>query len=590
MIGTMVAGRYQVIEEIALDEVLGTYRAKDVATGKDVCLRSVMPEFAVDQSFIDALRETVGSGQAVSHPGVERVSMQTDGAGGVYLVSDFFSGLSLEGRLRRLATLSVPLTVTIAVEVAEALNALHAAGLAHGDVGLRTVLSNQSEQIRLVMPGFWRAYGANPRAAVAMLRQMAPSLAPEVTAGAMPSPTSDVYALGVLMWQILAGRPPFAGDTPGSVAVKHATAPYPSLREVNAAVPTAMDEIIRKAMSRNPLERYPSANALLADLKQVQDALRFGRPLTWPLTPPSQVPDEPAVAPTMNALDAKPRDPQGGKKKTRERGDRDDRVPRFLTWLAFLTTIAAVVVLGMWFAFWAQQTPMVQVPNMVGKPLEAAREEAKKLKFTLREIGREQNDKFAANTIIQMNPSPGESVRENSYVDVTVSAGSRIVEVPDFRGRSLDEAKQLAQSMGLRLQDADIEFVMDREAEPNTIVGQLPERGQKVERLTRLRLKVSGGTRRDEAGPRGARRTYTVTFDVPDTLTSAVTVRIEMTDERGTRTIFEERQEPGTNISQEVRAFGDNVLFRIFFDDEFITQRQMTPEDANEAPESGGQE
>jgi serine/threonine-protein kinase len=140
--------------------------------------------------------------------------------------------------------------------VGEAVSALHASGIVHGDISAKTVVATSADSIKVTVPGLWRAYGISSRAAVAALRAMSPYLAPEVTAGAMPTFQSDIYAMGVLLWQLLTGRLPYPGDTPSSVAVKHATAPYPSLRSVTNSVPMPLDKIVEKAMAKEPSARY----------------------------------------------------------------------------------------------------------------------------------------------------------------------------------------------------------------------------------------------------------------------------------------------------------------------------------------------
>jgi serine/threonine-protein kinase len=130
---------------------------------------------------------------------------------------------------------------------------------------------------------------------------MSPYLAPEVSSGNLPSPSSDVYSVGILLYQLLSGRFPYSADTPVAMALKHATAGIPSVKIYNSAVPNALDEIVKKAMAKDPAVRYANASELLSDLRMLQDGLRFGKTLTWPLkTAPS--PEKQPVAPKMSAI------------------------------------------------------------------------------------------------------------------------------------------------------------------------------------------------------------------------------------------------------------------------------------------------
>lgn len=565
MIGSVLGGRYEVVREAESDGIFDGYKGFDKASGQDVYLRAVKAE-VFDADFAASLGDVVMSLDGIRHNGIERIHGIERSPDQAVLVSDYFEGASLETRLRRLAHLSVPLAVEMAIEVCEALAPLHAADIVHGDVSPKTVFVTKADSVKLTAPGFWKAYSHSEKAARMKVRDMSVYLAPEVSAGAMPSALSDIYAVGILLWQLIGGRPPYTGDSPVAVAAKHASQPYPSLRAVMPAVPEALDKLIEKATSKNPLHRYVSVQMLLHDLRQVQDALRFGRPLTWPLSKDSQE-LESKVAPELNALDAKPQDGPVGKQKRAKERDVSDALPVWLSSLVYVMSALILVVLGAWVFFNLQRPKSLTVPDLIGRSVDEARQELKEQDLKLREVERQASDQFAKDTIISLAPAPGEDVKQFSYIDAVVSSGSRFVELPDLRGRPLSEVRQMLNELDLKLEAQDIDYQRDRELPRDVVLEQLPEPLSKVERFTRIRLTLSNGNERVDGGSgRIEVRAQEFKMVVPTSLEGDVEVRVDVTDENGTRTIYEARHRGGDEILEEITIYGDSALFRVFFD------------------------
>ncbi len=581
MIGQVIGGKYELTEELGSDSVFDLYRGKSTGTGEDVFVRGVEGSVPRNDAFRNQVTQLIGRLKPIHHPGVEKLISAHQEPNGYYIVSEYSPGSVLDARLKRLATLSVLAAVVTAIDLCEGLVSLHGAHIVHGDISTRTVLSTSGEGAKLLLPGMWQAYGQDSELALAMLKQMAPYLAPEVNEGGMPTPQSDIYALGVLLWQMLAGRVPFHGDNPATIAHKHRTEPYPSLAQVAATVPNALDQIIRKCMDKNPLVRYGSARELLGDLRAVQDALRFGRKITWPIQGPASVEAAGAVAPELNAIDAKPQPAATSKKvsKAKPIKEESDGVPMWVAGLLYTVTFIFLLMVGGWAFFNAQKPKLLTVPNLVGKDVEHARKDLEPTGLKLREARREVSERVPEGVIISTDPAPGDNIREGQRIEAIVSKGSKFVQVPDFRGRTVEEARQLAQTLNLVIEDADIELVRDRELDEGLIISHVPEARKKVERYTRLKIKVSNGNRRAQPDRPAPTHTNRVQFKVPSDLDRDVLVRIDVTDDEGTKTVYEELMSPGSDVDERVRWQGDELIIRIFFDGELIKQQTAKPED-----------
>lgn len=581
MIGQVIGGRYELTEELGSDSVFDLYRGKSTTSGEEVFVRGIEGRTQRNEAFRNQVTQLIGRLKPIHHPGVEKLISAHQESNGYFIVSEYAPGSVLETRLKRLATLTVLAAVATAIDLCEGLVSLHSAHIVHGDISTRTVLSTSGEGAKLLLPGMWQAYGQDPELAVAMIKQMAPYLAPEVTDGGMPTPQSDIYAMGVLLWQMLVGRVPYHGDQPAVVAAKHRDEPYPSLEHVAATVPYALDKIIGKCMEKNPLQRYGSARELLGDLRAVQDALRFGRKITWPIHGPASVEAAASVAPELNAIDAKPQPAAATKKvpKSKPIKEESDGVPMWVAGVLYTVTFIFLLMVGGWVFFNAQKPKLLVVPNLVSMDVEQARKELEPTGLKLREARREVSERVPEGVIISTDPAPGDNIREGQRIEAVVSKGSKYVEVPDFRGRTIEEARQIAKTLNLVIDDADIERVRDRELDEGLIVSHAPEARKKVERYTRLKIKVSNGNRRSSSDRPSPTHTNRVQFKVPSDLDRDVLVRVDVTDDEGTKTVFEELMSPGTDVDERVRWQGDELIIRIFFDGELIKQQTAKPED-----------
>jgi serine/threonine-protein kinase len=585
MIGQMVGGKYEIVEELGSDSVFDLFKAIEKSSSKEYFVRVIEGSQPRGEEFTRQVHGMILRLKSVNHHGVERLLSAHQESNGFFIVSAYAPGSVLDGRLRKLSSIKVQAAVSMAIEICEGLQALHSANLVHGDVSPRTVLSTSNEGAKLLLPGMWMAYGQDHDIAVAMHHQMAPYLAPEVSAGDMPTAQSDIYALGVLMWQILVGRLPYYGDNVAAITARHASDPYPSLRMVAATVPMALDEIIKKCLDKNPLRRYGSARDLLHDLTAINDALRFGRKITWPIQGAvSQVPVE-SVAPELNAVDGEPQEKAIKKVKAKKEKDmsrRGDGIPAWLSWIFYLTVLIFLCVVAGWLFFNSQKAKILTVPNLTGKQTEEARTELKRMGLKLREVEKKSSEQVPEGAIIDTRPGSGEEIRQGRWIEAVVSKGSKFVEVPDFRGMSVDEARRLAEALNLPISDTDIERVRDRELEEGLIVSQVPEARKKVERFTKVRLKISNGDRRVGSTRGLDRHTNRVNFSVPADIGKDVVVRIDVTDAQGTKTLFEQVMSPGQEVDERVSWLGDELLIRIFFDGELIEQKTATPEDSEE--------
>lgn len=582
MIGEVLNNRFELLQELDAGPVWTMYKARDKTSGKYLTVRLLNPEVAREPGVVEEIHANVQRLSRVSEKSLERILGLEESKQGLFLVSEFTSGSPLEERIKRLSAYSVPVAVGTVIEAAEAVKALHEAGIIHGDISGKSIYATATEGVKVSMPGFWSAYGHSARAAVNVLRAMAPYLAPEVTSGAMPSPTSDIYALGVLLWQLLTGRTPYPGENPAVIAAKHLSAPYPSLRNITASVPMPLDEIVRKCLAKRPEDRYDKIDGLLADLRNLLDALRFGRPLSWPIQAPNPAKKN-VVAPDLNAIDARPRTRPEPRPEPMPEREVTDGLPAWVNTLGYVAMLAVVGTFAAFANYTFNKPRSVTVPNVTGKTMVQARKEMESLGLLIRQSKEATSDQYSAGIVIATRPAGGESTRVNGIVDATVSSGSKFVTVPTLRGKALGDAKSLIERMNLEM-STDFEYVPDKELDRDFVAGQAPAPGKKVERFSKIKLLIANG---DKTSSTTHSDTYQVKVAVPDA-GKPVEVKITRTDASGSDVVvYQENHEPGDTVTKKFKGYGDNVTFTVYLDGAILRRVTTTPTPASpDAPTS----
>lgn len=560
MIGKHLGERYELTHLVSEGPIFSTYAARDRVLGKDVGVRVLRSPFSGEQEFIRAAKEICAKAGSVVHPGVEKLLGVEQSDTSTFLISEASPGSSLSERIRKLAPYSVPVSVSMAISVLEGLSAIHQAGYAHGDVGSYNVSILPNGTARLQLPGMWEAYPASETAGSVSLATMAPFLAPEVSAGARPSPASDVYSTGVILFHLLTGRAPYVADTPVGVAMKHATSPTPSARSLNPSIPTALDQAVAKAMAKEPDSRYQDAGEMLRDLKSIEESVRFGKavaPIFAPGIKPSAAAGEPAKSPQPA-------------RAFRERDDEPSDVPGWLKTLFVFLAAVAVSMVGLWFVFNMSAPQLVKVPEIKGMSLTQAKKVLEGMQLNVRVTARLANEKYPADTVLEVNPDPGKQVREGGYVTVKLSSGSKFVVVPDLRGRTLDESRSLLGTLDLVLDDR-VQEAFDKELDRGRIVKQNQAAGTKVERASAIRVTVSSGRERPKPRESEGRFIYTLKIKLAK-IDDEVLLRVDMTDANDTRTIYESTHLPDDEVTVKAEGVGTQASFRIFYDGQLVNQ------------------
>lgn len=551
LLSRTLGGRYELLELLGEGIVFATFRAHDKQQKREVAVKIVLPQHAGNADLLSALRSGVGDVMALSHIGIARTSdvgEEPEFGIGFFLAEELVPGIDLKERLRGDSLLSHSVAVEVLLSLANALQYAADRNIRHGDVRPSHVLTGAQTPIKLTGWGVSEAQNLAAGEDPALFLPSAPYTAPEVWASGVPTASGDLYALGVILYEMLTGRLPFSADGNAlSIARRHADEPVPSPRALQISVPRALDGVTQKLLAKRPADRYRTAAHLVTDLIAIRDALRHGHSLAWsPLDDPTiPVPTttaghaESATTVMPLATGAKrssskwplaggtqeesmrvseavvPIDPGASQTAMSQRPPATDfivpeedehmsaaipahkRKGASFSWLLPLNLLLATIfiatcgyVINLMFLALEPPTDVI-VPNLVGKSLTEAKSLGAARKFQVEIVNEQFNDKYPEDTIYQMRPEAGRHIRENKKVTVWVSRGPRMVTVPDVFDVSFDKARQVLEKEGLRVGEKKYEW--DVMTAKGNIVQQVPSEGENRPRGTRVDLVISKG-------------------------------------------------------------------------------------------------
>lgn len=551
LIGQVINFRYEVLEKVGDGALFSVFKCRDKVLNRLVALKVLNQDLASDLQFVSALCDGCEEVSPLSHPNIARIYEADNSPEGCLVATEFAHGVDVAQRIRRGGPMSVQLALDIIIPVLEALEYAHANRFVHGDVRPQDIIVSPDGDVKLTDFGIARAMRQCPRVADRYLMRSLHYQAPEVIEGGAPSVAADVYSVGVVLYQMLTGVLPFDGATPAAVALKKVKEPPNSPRSLNIAVPKSLSDVVVRALASTPEERYPSALAMLADLRQIREALRKGTPTT--IEQPVSVPVREVKTPYAEA--ALP--------------DAEDSLGKRIIFLTALFVVVVLLFAGGTMLIKGRQD-QIRVPPLLGKTWDEGVAIAREKGIQLIDDGRMYSDDYEDGQICSVIPPVGSIVkRSQPVVRVKISQGPSRIPVPDLVGLPESEANATAVREGFTIGKVTEEY--SDKIPVNSVISQSPEAGLMRRPNTPISLVISLGPKPETVTPPtvpslGASniRRFSVSVEVPENVEGAQEVRIVVNDDRGETTVYQEQREPGDKFNVSISTVGAPARIRMY--------------------------
>ncbi len=471
-----LGGRYVVESELGRGGMATVFKGTDTVLGRPVAVKVLAPQYSSDANFVTRFRREAQAAARLNHPNLVSVYDTGTDDGIHYIVMEFIDAKTLADYLSGGGRIMPERAIEIAETVCDALSVAHAHGIIHRDIKPANIMITANGDVKVTDFGIARVIsGADTVAQTAAVLGTASYLSPEQAQSQQVDQRSDIYSLGVVLYEMVTGRPPFSGDSPVMVASKHVLEQPTPPSKLNADVSPGLEAVIMKAMSKNPDNRYQDADEMRADLERV----RIGQTVQATPLLPDSAPTE-RIAPSGPPTAVLPPSPPGERRRW---------------WVPALIVLLILAVLGgglylLASSLLSTNTTSVTVPNVEGSTEEAATRDLTGLGFRVEPVTQVTSDPSKVGIVLKQTPAAGTLLAEGETVTITVGKAPRQVEVPNVVGKTEEEATATIVEADLKVGDVSPQ---EDPAPAGQVIDQFPPAGQSVDKGSTVDLVVSTG-------------------------------------------------------------------------------------------------
>lgn len=490
MIGKTLGARYEIEKVIGDGGMAVVYRAKDCLLNRTVAVKILRSQFGTDKDFIARFHREAQAAASLSHQNVVNIYDLGQEDGIYYIVMEYVEGITLKEYINEHAPLSVEEAVKIAIQICDALDHAHHNHIIHRDIKPHNILIGKNQRIKVTDFGIARAVSSATITHTGSVLGSVQYFSPEQAKGIMTDAKSDLYSLGVVLYEMLTAILPFSGDSPISVALKHLQDPYIHPRELRPEIPQSVENIVIRAMAKDPIYRFETAHEMLEDLRTCLSPDRMNEA---PFVLPEQLHEGddkeitrviPAIKPDMMKRKWTPDDGNGATGAQGEENlsgeDDENKVPqkqwkKWALWTGAILAILLVISGGLVLANRLFNVPDVIVPSVEKMPVDQARKllEDKKLVPILQN---QYDPNSPEGIVLKQNPAAKMTVKQGSKVNLIINSKQKEA-MPNYVSMKL---ASIESDLKTKFQRYEISYVNNDQYEPGMVLEQKPAAGESV--------------------------------------------------------------------------------------------------------------
>lgn len=502
MIGKRLSGRYKILQMVGGGGMANVYLAHDMILDRDVAVKVLRLDFANDEEFIRRFHREAQSATSLAHPNIVSIyDVGEEEQSIYYIVMEYVDGKTLKQYIQQNSPIPVDKALSIMSQLTSAISHAHQNHIVHRDIKPDNILIDKNENVKITDFGIAMALSATSITQTNSVMGSVHYLSPEQARGGQANHKSDIYSLGIVMFELLTGRPPFSGESAVSIALKHLQSETPSLRRWNPIIPQSVENIVLKATAKDPFYRYENVEEMEDDIRLALEPARMNEPkfvIPEDNEATKAIPiitqDKPHSNLDDTIIHSKESNKETGTSLEQQTVKEKDRKKR-RKWPAVLVSVlVGLIILGILAVtvFPALFEPKsIEVPDVSGMALDKAVSDLVSAGFVISETKEISHDEIEEGYVVKTEPKAGTMVKEGKKVVLYESIGKETIELLDYTDRDYEDVLTLLQGKGFK----DIRIIeINDDAEAGTILEQnYPEGDEVIPDETILEFTVSKG-------------------------------------------------------------------------------------------------
>ena len=486
--GQRINDRYEIEKLIGEGGMANVYLARDTILDRRVAVKVLRGDLAGDEKFVRRFQREALSASSLFHSNIVEIYDVGEDEGNFYIVMEYIEGKTLKQLIKKRGVLSLSETMDIMLQLLDALASAHDSYIIHRDIKPQNIMIKDSGLVKITDFGIAVALNSTELTQTNSVMGSVHYLPPEQASGKGSTIRSDIYSLGILMFEMLTGKVPFNGDSAVEIALKHMKDPLPSVREINPVVPQSVENIILKAAAKNPKNRYHDVRQMAEDIKTCLDEERQNEEKITFKYPETDFSDTRKI----DSLKEEKRETKDEKPVARQI-DEDEKINKSnKNKITLISSIIAVFVITLFLVIIVipklSSSKEVKVPDVYGMEISKAEDMIRKSGLKI-ESKEKASDDVSENLVIETSPSKNRYVKEGSKVIIYYSSGSKKIEIEDYVGKNAYEIKAKLELLGISviIEEKEVTDSVKYEGKEQLIIEQSVSKGEKLapgERLT----------------------------------------------------------------------------------------------------------
>ena len=480
--GQKINDRYEIEGLIGEGGMANVYLASDTILDRKVAVKVLRGDLAGDEKFVRRFQREALAASSLSHPNIVEIYDVGEDDGNFYIVMEYIEGKTLKQLIKKRGVLSIPETIDIMLQLLDALQVAHDSYIIHRDIKPQNIMIKESGLVKITDFGIAMALNSVELTQTNSVMGSVHYLPPEQASGKGSTIRSDIYSLGILMFEMLTGKMPYKGDSAVEIALKHMKEPMPSARELNPVIPQSIENIILKAAAKNPKNRYKNVTEMAEDIKTCLDDDRVEEDRIVFKYPETDFGD----TKTITALKDETKENKTTEEPVVKQITEDEKIDKGnKKLLIIIASIVGVLILAFVLIMIvfpkATEKKDVKIPDVYGMEISEAEKLIKSKGFSIKSV-KKSSDTVEKNNVIETEPTKNRYVKKGSLVTIYYSTGSKKITVEDYSGLNVYEVKAKLELDGIKvtIEEKEVSDSEKYKGKEQLIIDQSVKKDEKI--------------------------------------------------------------------------------------------------------------